>query len=92
MTLAHELDHALEDQAIGFDQDEANAKDDPGLAYLALVEGSATELMTEYLGRHFPPDVAFAGALGGGGQLGEPGCGARAGGYARRAENRAVRL
>lgn len=64
ITLAHELDHALEDQAIGFDTDLANRTDDPGIAYRSLIEGSATGLMLTYLERHFPPDVALTGLFG----------------------------
>jgi hypothetical protein len=65
VTIAHELDHALEDQAIGLDLDEANASDDAGYAYRALVEGSATALMFTYLERYFDRDVALGGLLGG---------------------------
>jgi hypothetical protein len=54
ITLAHELDHALEDQRFGL-PDEAAAGDDRGLAEQALVEGSATELMTLYAERYINP-------------------------------------
>jgi hypothetical protein len=65
ITIAHELDHALEDQAIGFDLDRANLTDDRGFAYKALVEGTATALMFTYLERHFDREVALGGVLGG---------------------------
>ena len=45
MTLAHELDHALEDQRFGLRSRVLARGGDPALAYTALVEGSATELM-----------------------------------------------
>ena len=64
ITIAHELDHALEDQAIGLDEDAAAASDDRGYAYKALVEGAATQVMYEYLGRYFRSDVALGGLLG----------------------------
>jgi hypothetical protein len=65
MVIAHELDHALEDQAIGLDAGRAERSDDPGLAYAALVEGAATSIMYEYVGRYFKADVALGGLLGG---------------------------
>jgi hypothetical protein len=65
MVIAHELDHALEDQAIGLDEDLASASDDRGYAYKALVEGTATFLMYDYLTRYFRRDVALGGLLGG---------------------------
>lgn len=49
--LAHELNHALEDQAFGLPKSSA-ASDDRVLAESALVEGSATALMTEYAAKH----------------------------------------
>ena len=49
--LAHELNHALEDQAFGLPKSSASS-DDRVLAESALVEGSATALMTEYAARH----------------------------------------
>jgi hypothetical protein len=45
--LAHELNHALEDQAFGLPKSSASS-DDAVLAESALIEGSATALMTEY--------------------------------------------
>ena len=49
--LAHELGHALEDQAFGLPMSSAS-NDDRALAESALVEGSATALMTEYAAEH----------------------------------------
>jgi hypothetical protein len=65
MVMAHELDHALEDQAIGFDQERFERSDDVGYAYTALVEGTATAVMYAYLDRHFRSDYALGGLLGG---------------------------
>jgi hypothetical protein len=65
MVIAHELDHALEDQAIGLRTALADRSDDAGLAYKALVEGAATEVMYDYLSRHFRSDVALGGLFGG---------------------------
>lgn len=65
MTLAHELVHALEDQAIGIDLDRAEANDDRGYAYVALVEGTATQVMVDYLDEHFDRETALGGLLGG---------------------------
>ena len=48
LTLAHELDHALEDQHFGIDLDTDQLSDDRGLARTALIEGSATELEFAY--------------------------------------------
>ncbi len=42
--LAHEVDHALEDQRLGLDADAVAGSDDASLAYTALVEGSASAL------------------------------------------------
>jgi hypothetical protein len=49
--LAHELDHALEDQAFRLPKSRPSS-DDRILAVSALVEGSATALMSEYALRH----------------------------------------
>jgi len=49
--LAHELNHALEDQAFGLPMSSAS-NDDRVLAQSALVEGSAKALMTEYAAQH----------------------------------------
>ena len=76
ITIAHELTHALEDQRFELDTRRAEAGGDAALAYLALVEGSATGLMFEYLNRHFSPEDALGGLLGsafsGGGTGGLP--------------------
>ena len=52
--LAHELDHALEDQAFGIGGG-SRLNDDEALARQALTEGSATELMTEFGQRYLDP-------------------------------------
>ena len=53
IVLAHELTHALEDQRLGLDQERLASNDDRALAYLSLVEGSATDVMYAYGGRYF---------------------------------------
>ena len=63
ITVAHELEHALTDQAIGFDLALAAAGDDAGLAYTALVEGSATALMLRYADDRFSAEEALGGVL-----------------------------
>jgi hypothetical protein len=63
MVLSHELTHALEDQRFGLDLDEG-ASDDAALARLALVEGSATAVMQEYLLRYIGAGQALSGLLG----------------------------
>jgi len=62
ITLAHELDHALEDQQFSFK--DPKSSDDRALAYTALIEGSATSLMDDYLTRHFTNEEALTGLLG----------------------------
>lgn len=60
--LAHELTHAIEDQSFGLpepDPDDA----DRALAETALVEGTATALMTEYADRHLSAFALAASAL-----------------------------
>ncbi|HET8950688.1 MAG TPA: hypothetical protein VFN44_09255 [Solirubrobacteraceae bacterium] len=64
MVLAHELTHALEDQRFGLGLEEAGGSDDAALAHLALVEGSASELMYAYARRHFTPEETLGGVLG----------------------------
>lgn len=49
--LAHELTHAVEDQQFGLPESEPDDAD-RALAETALVEGTATALMTEYANRH----------------------------------------
>ena len=60
-TVAHELDHALEDQRFDFDLERMAAGDDAALAYSALVEGSASALMTRYMEARFTPEERFGG-------------------------------
>ena len=62
ITLAHELDHALEDQQYEFK--DPKTSDDGALAYTALIEGSATALMDDYLTSHFTNEEALSGLLG----------------------------
>jgi hypothetical protein len=62
ITLAHELDHALEDQRFRVDSRVLARGGDRGLAYLALIEGSATALMERYAERRFSPEELIAGA------------------------------
>ncbi len=52
--LAHELDHALEDQRFGL-REEDRPGDDGALAAQALTEGSATAVMTEFAARYLDP-------------------------------------
>ena len=63
MIIAHELVHALEDQAIGFDVDDLTGSSDQALASTAVVEGSATAVMYEYVDRHFDAEEALGGLL-----------------------------
>jgi hypothetical protein len=63
MVLSHELTHALEDQRFGLDLDEGES-DDAALARLALVEGSATAVMQDYLVRYIGAEKALGGLLG----------------------------
>ena len=64
MVLAHELTHALEDQRYGLGIEDQGGSDDAALARLALVEGSASELMYAYAERHFTPEETLGGVLG----------------------------
>ena len=66
IVLAHELTHALEDQAFDLRLEEIEGgTDDETLAYLALVEGTATVLMYRYAERHFTREETLGGLLGG---------------------------
>jgi hypothetical protein len=65
IVLAHELNHALEDQRFGLALDE-KATDDAALARLALVEGTAMLVMQEYILRHVGADEALGAVLGSG--------------------------
>jgi hypothetical protein len=58
ITLAHELNHALEDQHFGIVRSEG-LSDDRGFAETALFEGTATSLMIDYGARYFSPDDAL---------------------------------
>ncbi len=63
MIIAHELNHALEDQAIGLDLDELSGSGDSTLAVSALAEGSATVVMYGYLDKYFGAEEALGGLL-----------------------------
>ncbi len=63
ITLAHELDHALEDQQIGLKEEGSSGADDAGSAYTALVEGSATSVMDDYTRRFVDPGAALGSAF-----------------------------
>ena len=64
MVLAHELDHALEDQRFGLSSAGSGGSDDGSLARLALVEGSATALMYRYVQRTFSTEETLGGLVG----------------------------
>jgi hypothetical protein len=64
IVLAHELTHALEDQRLGLDQERLASNDDRAIAYLSLVEGSATDVMYEYGRRYFSGEELLGGVLG----------------------------
>jgi hypothetical protein len=64
IVLAHELTHALEDQRLGLDQERLASNDDRALAYLSLVEGSATDVMYAYGARYFSGEELLGGVLG----------------------------
>jgi len=63
IVLAHELTHALEDQRFGLKVEEGES-DDAALARLALVEGTATLVMQDYLLRFVGAEKALGGLLG----------------------------
>lgn len=63
MIIAHELTHALEDQVFELDTAQAELADDRGYAYRALVEGTASSLMYEYVDAHFGEEEVFGGLL-----------------------------
>src|SRR3954454_15467382 len=63
MVLSHELTHALEDQRFGLAVSEGES-DDAALARLALVEGTATLVMQQYLLRYVGAEKALSGVLG----------------------------
>jgi hypothetical protein len=72
ITLAHELDHALDDQNFGLRDDTAGT-DDRSSAYTALVEGTATDVMDEYARRYIPPGAALLSAFSALGAAGSTG-------------------
>ena len=61
MVLAHELTHALEDQAFGFDLDALEAGGDRALALSALIEGTASALMYRYVEDRFGAEELLGG-------------------------------
>ena len=61
--LAHELDHAIEDQNFGLPGADA-IDDDQALAETALTEGSATSVMTDYAARNLDPFELLAATDG----------------------------
>jgi hypothetical protein len=63
ITLAHELTHALEDQRLEFDLEKVTGSDDRALAYLGLVEGTASAVMFTYAERHFSAEQTLGGLL-----------------------------
>jgi hypothetical protein len=63
ITLSHELTHALEDQRLKLDLEESSGSDDRALAYLGLVEGSASAVMFTYAERHFSAEQTLGGLL-----------------------------
>ncbi len=71
IVLAHELNHALEDQRFGLALDE-DATDDAALARSALVEGTAMLVMQQYVIQHVGADEAMGALLGSGMSDGPP--------------------
>ena len=68
ITLAHELDHALADQALGLpDLEDFEGRTDAALAAQAVVEGDATLLMQRWAGRHLSLTDQLAAATAGDG-------------------------
>jgi hypothetical protein len=63
ITLAHELDHALDDQRIGLRDVASVGADDAVSAYTALVEGVATSVMDDYARRFISPGAVLKSAL-----------------------------
>src|SRR3954468_21199588 len=63
ITLAHELDHALDDQRIGVRDLGSPGADDYASAYTALVEGTATSVMDQYARRYIDPGRALSSAF-----------------------------
>lgn len=65
IALAHELEHALADAAIGLPIAEDAAVDDGALAALAVVEGDAVLLQSQYQQVAISPDLLLEELLGG---------------------------
>jgi hypothetical protein len=65
ITLAHELNHALEDQRFGLHESTSAGADDGATAYTALLEGTATAVMDEYARRFIPPGAALGSLFSG---------------------------
>lgn len=63
ITLAHELDHALDDQRLGLRDLGSAGADDYVSAYTALVEGTATSVMDQYARRYIDPGRALGSAF-----------------------------
>jgi hypothetical protein len=63
ITLAHELDHADDDQHFGLDRKTPGTTDDASLAFSALVEGTATAVMTDYARRYLSAGDTLKSAL-----------------------------
>jgi hypothetical protein len=63
ITLSHELTHALEDQRLKLDLEKTSGSDDSAMAYLGLVEGSATAVMFTYAERYFSAEQTLGGLL-----------------------------
>jgi hypothetical protein len=63
ITLSHELNHALEDQNFGLRESDGST-DDRSTAYTALIEGTATEVMTQYAIRYIGAARSLSSALG----------------------------
>ena len=61
--LAHELEHALDDQNFGLEEADED-DDDRALADSALVEGAATSVMIDYAIRHLDPLALSAATVG----------------------------
>ena len=63
ITLSHELDHAVDDQHFGLDRNAPASTDDASLAFSALVEGTATAVMTDYARRYLSAGDTLESAL-----------------------------
>jgi len=63
MTVAHELTHALEGQRFDLDVDELALGGDRALAYTALVEGTATVMMSRYARARFDEEELLGGVV-----------------------------